>query len=35
LFKSQGRTYGGGINPMQEAKKAKEAAGAVTGSKNN
>jgi hypothetical protein len=29
----QGRTYSGGVNPMQEAQNAKKA-GAVTGSKN-
>lgn len=34
LFKMQGRTYGGGPNPMQEAQNAKPVPGAVTGSKN-
>jgi Peptidase family M1 domain len=33
LFKAQPRSYGGGLNPMQEAQNAKKA-GAVTGSKN-
>jgi hypothetical protein len=34
LFKEQKRSYSLDRNPMQDAKKAKEAAGAVTGSKN-
>jgi hypothetical protein len=34
LFKTQQRSYSLDSNPMQDAKKAKEAAGAVTGSKN-
>ena len=34
LFKMQRRSYSIDGNPMQDAKKAKEAAGAVTGSKN-
>jgi hypothetical protein len=34
LFKEQKRSYSLDRNPMQDAKKAKEASGAVTGSKN-